>query len=310
MTTAVSTLSADQELVSKELNSQIQAVLSNKVEGFQKAFIVSSAIGVLKERLSTEYMKPILALQGSRLGFLTDKDKSGGYPEEVVKNCLVDAVLLGLQPTGNEFNIIGGNMYPTKEGFGSLLKNLSGLRYNLTFKNPTISADKSTANCIVTIDYEFNHEKQSQTIDFPIKCNAYMSADALIGKATRKSRAWLFNYLSGTDITDGDVQDVPHVDVTPKQTSKEVSAEKETARIEKHIEKSKFIEELERCKPAIPASNTDLVKKYNDRASEILSALIPTLTVKEELIALKDKLPNDDFDLVIMYDDKLRELSK
>ncbi|MFK5282891.1 hypothetical protein ACI3PL_25325, partial [Lacticaseibacillus paracasei] len=80
-----------------------------------------------------------MALQGNRLGFKTDKDKSGGYPESVVKNCLIEAVLLGIQPTGNQFNIIAGNMYPTKEGCGYLLNNFKGLSYNLVCSLPRIN---------------------------------------------------------------------------------------------------------------------------------------------------------------------------
>ena len=96
MSTAVSTITESQELVSQELNSQITAVLSNKVQGFQKAFVMASAIQTLKDKLTPEFMAPIMALQGSKLGFKTDKDlaknpntgkyeKVRGYPFEVVK---------------------------------------------------------------------------------------------------------------------------------------------------------------------------------------------------------------------------------
>jgi hypothetical protein len=69
-----------------------------------------------------------MALQGSNLGFKTDKDKTGGYSEAEVKTCLIDAVLLGLQPTGNEFNIIASQMYPTGVGFGALIKTTPRLK--------------------------------------------------------------------------------------------------------------------------------------------------------------------------------------
>lgn len=34
-----------------------------------------------------------------------------------------------------------------------------------------------------------------------------MGTDAVIGKATRKARCWLFNTINGTEITDGDATD-------------------------------------------------------------------------------------------------------
>lgn len=264
--TKVLTISENQELVSKELNQQITAVLSNKIQGFQKAFIVASAIQVLKDKLTVEFMKPIMSLQGSRLGFLTDKDKTGGYDEETVKSCLIDAVLLGLQPTNNEFNIIGSNMYPTKEGFGSLLKTIVGLRYNPTFKNPIVSADKSSANVVVIIDWELNGEKSTQEIDFPMKSNAYASSDALIGKATRKARRWLYNHLSGTDIADGDVQDISHEVIPQTQASlKTVNDASQYVRIQKHIEDSETEEQLKKCYSAIKSEDFELLIAYKDK---------------------------------------------
>ena len=113
--------------ISKVIDSEISTVLASNVSGFQKAFVMSSAIDIIKEQLSDEYMKPIMALQGSSLGFKTDMDtikkqvngkwateKGPGYPMEIVRECLIEAIFLGLEVTGNQFNIIGGNMYPTR----------------------------------------------------------------------------------------------------------------------------------------------------------------------------------------------------
>ena len=204
-------------VVSKEIDKKVAEVLNNKITGFEKAFIVSSAISTLRESLSTEFMKPIMSLQGSRLGFLTDKDKSGGYPEKAVKDCIIDAVLLGLQPTGNHFNIIAGNMYPTREGFGHLLTQVPNLRYNLEYPEVNLSEKGKVSHVTVKITWTINgDEAKKQSIRFPIKSNAYTSEDALIGKAERKSRRWLFNTIKGTDVSDGDVEDIPHVVINPK----------------------------------------------------------------------------------------------
>ena len=42
------------ELVSKEIDSQISSVLANNAGGFQKAFVTSSAIALLREKLTDE----------------------------------------------------------------------------------------------------------------------------------------------------------------------------------------------------------------------------------------------------------------
>ena len=65
-----------------------------------------------------------------------------------------------------------------------------------------------------------NGEKQTREIEFPIKVNSYMGLDAIIGKATRKARAWLYNSLSGLEVSDGDVQDIKAETIESKLTPK------------------------------------------------------------------------------------------
>ena len=303
MSTEIKNITDSQILVSEELNNQILAVLSNKVEGFEKAFVMASAIQVLKEKLSPEIMKPIMALQGSNLGFKTDKDKNGGYSEAEVKACVIDAVLLGLQVTGNELNIIAGNMYPTRQGFGSLLKKIKGLKYSISYSNPVFTQDKTSANCTATIKWELNGESHVQEQEFAIKSNAYATADAILGKAERKARRWLFNTVEGTDIPDGDVTEITHVDVTPRPTAEEVSKNKEYERVLNHIETvSSDIATLEKCSPAIRPIDADLISAY-------VRKHISLSTTLEELNKCKFT-PNveDDYDLFIEFSDKQKEL--
>jgi len=223
--------------ISKVIDSQISTVLASNVNGFQKAFVMSSAIDIIKTQLSDEYMKPIMALQGTSLGFKTDQDtikvkegtkwitkKGEGYPMEIVKECLIEATFLGLEVTGNQFNIIGGNMYPTREGFGALLDKMHNLKKNFTYTNILQPAGQKVANVTVLITWQIEGSPaQKQSIDFPIKSNEYTSYDALIGKAERKAKRWLYNTIKGTDISDGDVNDIPHVDITNKEDEKLVT---------------------------------------------------------------------------------------
>lgn len=201
------------EDVVKKLNGAVVAVISaEKIEGFEKAYLIADAVGQLKSVLTADYMKPIMNLQGNRLGFKTDRDKDGGYSVDVVKNCLIEAVLTGVQPFGNQFNIIAGNCYITKEGMGHLLKNLPELKgnYEVIPELPRIKEDKSGAAVVMNIEWTINGEKKTRKIDFPIKLNSMMGTDAVIGKATRKARAWLFYTLTGMEIGDGDVTDIDH----------------------------------------------------------------------------------------------------
>jgi len=204
-----------QNAVALKLNNAVETVLAaDSFSGFQKAYLIATAAGELKKLLTPEYMKPIMDLQGNKLGFKTDKDiaqggaKGQGYPEEVVKNCLIEAVLTGVQPFGNQFNIIAGNCYITKEGFGYLLKNFAGLAYEIIPALPRINADKSSAAITMKVKWTLNGIEQERDLEIPVKMNSFMGTDAVIGKATRKARCWLYNTITGSEIPEGDAMDI------------------------------------------------------------------------------------------------------
>lgn len=205
------------ELIIKQLDESVLAVIgSSTLQGFKKAHVVSDAIVKLKGLLTAEYMAPIMALQGSRLGFRTDKDfnkdrtKGPGYNVEIVRNCLIEAVLIGLQPTGNQFNIIAGNMYITKEGCGEILNKYQSLSWSVVCGLPRLSQDRTSAAVDAEVTWCLPNmpAPKTKTIPIAIKIDAYTSVDAIIGKATRKGRAWLIGALTGVEIPEGDATDI------------------------------------------------------------------------------------------------------
>lgn len=255
-TTELTTTNSNQE-IAKKLNSEVFNVLGKTaLAGFEKAFVISEAITKLRGLLTEEYMKPVMALQGSRLGFRTDKDKTGGYPIAVVRDCLIDAVLMGLQPYGNQFNIISGNTYPTKEGTGFILNKYPGLKYDIIIGLPRISNDKTSAAVEATINWTINETSSSKVVPIPIKIDAYASVDSIIGKATRKARAWLISNLTGIEVTDGDVADVDAKVVSSKIAVDKV--DKEAERIEQMIGDAKTLADLDMIRPHVMKGQEEL----------------------------------------------------
>jgi hypothetical protein len=242
--------------VIQKLNTSVSSVLSaSDIVGFERAYLVAQAAGELQALLTAEYMKPIMALQGNRLGFKTDKDTAAGYPEATVKNCLIEAVLMGVQPCGNQFNIIAGNCYLTKEGVGYLLKNIEGLSYDIVFQLPRVSNDRSSAAIEANLEWTINGVKKTKTLPIPVKMNAQMGTDAVIGKATRKARKWLYDTITGSELPEGDAQDV---EVLSTKINKPTGEEKEIERMAMLINDCTTAEELGALKPNLPEQLTDL----------------------------------------------------
>ena len=253
-----------QVTIGQKLNLVVNNVLSQKeIDGFQKAFVVSKGINELRSLLTPEYMKPIMEMQGTKLGFKTDKV----YDEKTVKECLIEAVFMGLQPYGNEFNIIGGNCYATKEGLGALLKKVQGLSYEIIPQLPRINGDKTSAAIVMKIVWALNGgASNTREIEIPVKMNAYMGTDAVIGKATRKARAWLYGKLNDREVPEGDVTDADFKIVDSKPSAEELAQQKEQQRIADHITNSKTVEQLSQVEKYVKGEQQDL---FNQKKEEL-----------------------------------------
>ena len=110
-------------------------------------------------------------------------------------------------------------MYVTKEGYGHLLSKVKGLRYSIKHGVPRIDASKQFAIVESTVKWSLSGEQREEKLEFSIKGNAYMTADAYTGKAERKGRAFIVNQVSDIEVSDGDAEDVEYVIVETKPES-------------------------------------------------------------------------------------------
>lgn len=196
------------------------------VNNFGAAFTAVNVISLLREALSDEVMKAVfMPLMNTKVGFLTDrngKPNSRGqvrplYDISTVRDAIIDGVSIGLLPTGNQMNIIADRMYPTKEGYTALLRKL-GVKYFID-----VSFDKNQqegfAEIPCTINYEYNGEKKAFKIVATVKKDSYSSPDQLRGKAERRAKKALYEYITGCDFGEADensshVEDANYTDVT------------------------------------------------------------------------------------------------
>lgn len=208
---------------------------------FARTIAYGMAVAEFREALNEKVMKALMKLKNSKMGFRTDEGpKVSPYSMDVVRDCVIEAATLGLQCVGNQFNILGGNMYVTKEGFTFLLRQLAkeGRLQDMRFVyHPAEIKESSTQGVSrngevyqkiereglvkVELSCVWDGKPVNECLEFVIRVNAGMSQDAVLGKAERKAKAWLFNFLTDQAISDGEAEVQAEAgkemrDVTPK----------------------------------------------------------------------------------------------
>lgn len=219
-------------------------IVNNVAGAFDVAIIISKLRAVMNDDVMQQVFMP---LQGQKIGFRTDKI----YPVDTVRNCIIDAAALGMLPTGNQFNIIAGNMYPTKEGYTALLakmKQTMGLVYSFEFDPETTvkSSDPGYVAIPCRISYKTNRDDLKGWFKYValVKSNGTTSTtDQLRGKAERKCKKAFFEFLTGMDLGDADAD-------TVEATYTEVSSTPTTQPTTKSA-KDKAEEILNRHRPVV-----------------------------------------------------------
>lgn len=183
-----------------------------------KALIVARAVKQFKALLSDAVMRDIMELQNSPLGFKTDNTEHG-YAMPVVRDCVIQAFMRGLRVTGNEINIIAGNLYVTKEGFERLLAELDGLS-NLKIQLGVPATQEGGALVPARAEWQMHGVRDSMTWEkedtadyrIPIRVNRAMGVDAILGKAKSKVLRTIYSRVTGSKLlAEEDAEEVPVV---------------------------------------------------------------------------------------------------
>jgi hypothetical protein len=226
-------------VISPATASALEAAATQAVTGFTAAssgsILAQLEVAANIEQLRTLFDDPqikarIIALQDAPIGFRTDKDPkiknfrtaqyNTPYPYEIVKDIVIEASLRGLQLVGNQFNIIAGRFYCTKEGFEGLIRKLDFV----TDFCPSIGVPMAKSGGVViecSAAWKQNGSKRNIQASIPIKENSTGTADQYIGKATRKLLKRCYEMMTGNSISDGDAQDsqpMSAIAVGPAQT--------------------------------------------------------------------------------------------
>jgi hypothetical protein len=175
-----------------------------------------------------EILDQVMELMDSNLGFRTDRspgtrDKAGNevkpYPRNVVRDCVIEGLLRGANMIGNEINIISGRCYLTKEYYERIVRELvSDLR--VTEGVPQMSQGGALVPMRASWIFEGRHDSieciktDSEDRRIPVRVNANMGADAIVGKAYRKLYAKIHRRVTGSTWLEEDTSDTP-IEVGP-----------------------------------------------------------------------------------------------
>lgn len=189
----------------------------------EKTYILATGMAMMKELLTPQVMKPIMALQGSTLGFRTDMDSKGGYDEKTVRDVTAEALLRGFRMVGNEVNIIAGRFYGAKDGCARRVIEWPGLtEFDLQMAYPRDEGGKCLVDCIArwklngVEDCLEKHGKMA----ISIRRNSGMIDDAILGKAERKMYAAVLSKLSKFVMPEADVDAEGMTIQRPSKTSR------------------------------------------------------------------------------------------
>ena len=231
-------------------------IVNNMASAFDAAIIINKLEAVLTDEVMDKVFMPLM---NKKIGFMTDRnpnrpDKRTGiapkpYSRDVVRTCIIDAATYGLMPVGNQFNIISGTMYATKEGFTALLakiKQTMGLIYSFEFDPETTakSSDPGYVAIPCRISYRTNRDDLKGWYKYVamVKSNGETSTtDQLRGKAERKCKKAFFEFLTGLDLGDADADETMDVTYTEvkEQHSNENAAKSAAQRAREILDRRK-----------------------------------------------------------------------
>lgn len=199
--------------------------------GFGEAIKLSKMLQCLQEHMDSEIMDDLMVLCGSPLGFATDRDNlETKYPVSVVQAAIINAFLHEANIVGNEFNILAGKYYLTKEFFERKCRELvNDLR--VTVYAPTLIGNSAyvpmKASWIYNgrrdhMDCIKSEEGDSRII---VKMNKGLGADAVIGKAQRRLLMRIYERVTGSSwLSQEDEDEVFDVDESSVVVNSTVTA--------------------------------------------------------------------------------------
>jgi len=218
----------DRMLAIQKVSDETSIAKLHSLPQTMRALKLVNGLKELRRLFDGEILDNVMELMDSNLGFRTDrapgtKDKAGNevrpYPKQVVRDCVIEGLLRGANMIGNELNIISARCYLTKEYYERIVRELvSDLRVvegvPQSFQGGALvpmraswifEGREDSIDCIKTAEEDRR---------IPVRVNAGMGTDAVIGKAYRKLYAKIHRRVTGSTWLEEETRDSPGDTVT------------------------------------------------------------------------------------------------
>lgn len=179
-------------------------------QSFAQSLALARSVQDIRALLTPELMEPVMELANTPLGFLTDRasgeelKKYGPYTVEQIKDVLIEATIRGYHPVGNEFNVIKGRFYAAKAGVRRKVLELV-TDFRESYGVPLAKNGGAVVAC--KAEWKRDGKPDALEAEIPVRENAGMGADAILGKAQRKFLARILDRVTGVQTPDGEVDD-------------------------------------------------------------------------------------------------------
>lgn len=220
------------------LAGQYQDAIAKAQGHTRRALLLARGVQVLRETLTPEVMALIRELENRDYGYQTDRGPGKGkqgtdsppYPAEVVKGCVITALLQGFFLTGNEFNIIAGRFYGTQAGYRRKLEAVAGIS-DIEVAPGVPQSRNGHAVVRVALSWALRGKRQQLRGPdgdpggvFAVLTRPTDGADQTIGKALRKAYKLAYQQATGSihvlDEPEGDEEPSPAEEASQEPVSR------------------------------------------------------------------------------------------
>lgn len=171
---------------------------------YSRSMILQKAKAAMTEDVIRQVFMPLMNINS---GWRADKND---YSIDVIRDAWLDACINGASPINNEMNIISARPYYTKNFFIRKLREYPGLT-DLVIQPGKVTTMPTGALVEYKASWKLNGKEMSLerlgNSAIPVRLNNGMGVDGALGKGDRKIRAAIFAMITGSEHSDGDVED-------------------------------------------------------------------------------------------------------